>query len=95
MRIDRHTVVVLVVAVALGWWLGHSPASPVGPPAKPDRPVLHAFGRIARTAARLGLWMAVAGEKAPERTTRDERQMVRAPAVGIDGLPELDHAEGW
>lgn len=106
MRIDRQTLIALVVALSLGWWFGHSPSSPVGPPAAPDRPVLKAFGRVARLAARAGLWFALAGESAgdrpqspgsPQAPRGDERQMVRskAPVIGADGLEELDHAEGW
>lgn len=106
MRIDRQTLIALVVALSLGWWFGHSPASPVGPPATPDRPVLKAFARLTRTAARLGLWFALAGEsgpdcpqspRRPQSAQGDERQMVRsrAPVIGADGLQEIDHAEGW
>jgi hypothetical protein len=105
-RIDRQTLIALVVALSLGWWFGHSPALPVGPPAAPDRPVLKAFGRVARLAARAGLWFALAGESGPDRPQSpgpsqspqgDERQLVRAraPAIGADGLEEIDHGEGW
>lgn len=99
MVIDRKTVCVFVLAISLGWWFARSPASPVGPPPAPDRPVLKAVGRLARVAARFGLWVALAGEGAPERPkpSDDDRQLVRAraPAIGADGLEELDHAEGW
>lgn len=106
MTIDRKTIAVVAVGLALGWWLGSSPSSPVNPHPQPDRPVLRAFGRVARLAARAGLWFALAGENAPERPQSpdrkqaqqgDERQLVRskAPAIGADGLQELDHAEGW
>ena len=106
MTTDRKFVAIVVVCLAAGWWLGSSPASPVGPPPVPARPVLHAFARLTRTAARLGLWFALAGESGPDRpqsTGRpqslqgDERQLVRAkaPVIGADGLEEIDHAEGW
>lgn len=106
MRIDRQTLIALVVALSLGWWFGHSPASPVGPPAAPDRPVLKAFARVARLAARAGLWFALAGESAgdrpqspgrPQSLQGDERQLVRSkpPVIGADGLEEIDHGEGW
>jgi hypothetical protein len=105
-RIDRQTLIALVVALSLGWWFGHSPASPVGPPAFPDRPVLKAFGRVVRLAARAGLWFALAGESAGDRPRSaerppamrgDERNLVRskAPVIGADGLEEIDHGEGW
>ena len=106
MTTDRKFVAIVVVCLAAGWWLGSSPASPVGPPPVPARPVLHAFARLTRTAARLGLWFALAGESGPDRPQSpgrlqsfqgDERQLVRskAPVIGADGLQELDHAEGW
>ena len=93
MRIDRPTLQALVVALALGWWLGHSPASPVGPPAPPDRPVLTALGKLARFAAKYGLWIALAAEKPP--APEDRQQLVRAPRVDSDGHRVIDHAEGW
>ena len=93
MKIDRPVLVALVLAVVFGWWLGHSPASPVGPPAPPDRPVLTAFARLTRTAARLGLWFALAGEQPP--APEDRQQLVRAPRVDADGHRVIDHAEGW
>ena len=106
MTTDRKFVAIVVVCLAAGWWLGSSPASPVGPPPLPARPVLHALARLTRTPARLGLWFALAGESGPDRPQSpgpsqspqgDERQLVRAkaPVIGADGLQELDHAEGW
>ena len=106
MTIDRKTVAVVAICLALGWWLGSSPSSPVNPHPAPARPVLHAFARLTRTAARLGLLFALAGETPkdrpqspgkPQTPQGEERQLVRskAPAIGADGLPEIDHAEGW
>ena len=106
MTTDRKFVAVVIVCIAAGWWLGSSPASPVGPPPVPARPVLSAIARLTRTAARLGLWFALAGESAPDRPQSsgrpqslqgDERQLVRAkaPVIGADGLEEIDHGEGW
>ena len=92
MKIDRSAVVALVLALALGWWLGHSPASPVGPPAPPDRPVLTAIVRLARVAARWGLWVALAAEAPPEVP---REQLVRSPRVDAAGHVVIDHAEGW
>lgn len=93
---DRRAVVVIVLALALGWWLGSSPASPVNPHPVPDRPVLSALARITRTAARLGLWFALAGEPAPEPDPAGNRQgIVHARLVDAEGHPVIDHREGW
>jgi hypothetical protein len=90
MLIDRRTVATVAVCLALGWWLGSSPSSPINP--TPQRPVLAAVGRLARIAARLGLWMAMAAEPPPQA---DGRQLVHAPAVDAEGHRVVDHGEGW
>ena len=90
MLIDRKLVAIVLVALAAGWWLGSSPASPINP--TPQRPVLHALARLTRTAARLGLWMAFAAEPAPPVETQ---QIVRSPAVDSEGHRVINHAEGW
>jgi len=90
MPIDRKLILAVLVALACGWWLGSSPASPINP--TPQRPVLAAVGRLARVAARLGLWMAMAAEPPPQA---DGRQLVRSPAVDADGHRVVDHGEGW
>jgi hypothetical protein len=90
MLIDRKLVSVVLVALAVGWWLGSSPASPINP--TPQRPVLQAVGRLARIAARLGLWAAMAAESPPQA---DGRQLVHAPAVDAEGHRVVDHGEGW
>jgi hypothetical protein len=54
--------------------------------------VLQAVGRLARIAARLGLWMAMAAEPAPQA---DGRQLVHAPSVDAEGHRVVDHGEGW
>jgi hypothetical protein len=91
MLIDRRTIATVAVALALGWWLGSSPSSPINP--TPQRPVLQAVGRLARIAARLGLWAAMAAEPAPPQA--DGRQLVHAPAVDAEGHRVVDHGEGW
>jgi len=91
MLIDRKLVAIVLVCLAAGWWLGSLPASPINP--TPQRPVLQAVGRLARVAARLGLWAALAAEPAP--TQADSRQLVHAPAVDADGNRVVDHGEGW
>jgi len=90
MILDRKLVAVVLVALALGWWLGSSPSSPINP--TPQRPVLAAVGRLARIAARLGLWAALAAESPPQA---DGRQLVHAPAVDAEGHRVVDHGEGW
>jgi len=90
MIVDRKTIAIVLVALAVGWWLGSSPSSPINP--TPQRPVLQAVGRLARIAARLGLWMAMAAE-APPRA--DGRQLVNAPSVDADGYRVVNHGEGW
>ena len=90
MILDRKLVAVVLVALAAGWWLGSSPSSPINP--TPQRPVLQAVGRLARIAARLGLWVAMAAEPPPQA---DSRQLVHAPAVDAEGHRVVDHGEGW
>jgi len=90
MILDRKTITIIVVTLAAGWWLGSSPSSPINP--TPQRPVLAAVGRLARIAARLGLWMAMAAEPAPQQ---ERQQIVRSPAVDAAGNRVVDHGEGW
>lgn len=90
MTIDRKLVAIVIVTLAAGWWLGSSPSSPINP--TPQRPVLAAVGRMARIAARLGLWMAMAAEPAPHQ---EPQQIVRSPSVDADGHRIINHAEGW
>ena len=92
MTIDRKTLAVVAVCLALGWWLGSSPSSPVNPHPPTDRPVLRALARVGRTAARYGLWFALAADPPPAQEPRPRQQLVRA---GADGVPPVDHAEGW
>lgn len=90
MILDRKLVAIAIVALAAGWWLGSSPASPINP--TPQRPVLQAVGRLARIAARLGLWMAMAAEAPPQQ---EPQQIVRSPAVDAEGHRIVNHGEGW
>ena len=90
MIIDRKLVATVLVCLAAGWWLGSSPASPINP--TPQRLVLQAVGRLARIAARLGLWVAMAAEPAPQQ---EPQQIVRSPAVDAEGHRVLNHGEGW
>jgi len=90
MILDRKLIAIIVVTLAAGWWLGSSPSSPINP--TPQRPVLAAVGRLARIAARLGLWAAMAAEPAPQL---ERQQIVRSPAVDAAGKRVVDHGEGW
>ena len=90
MILDRKLIATVLVCLAAGWWLGSSPSSPINP--TPQRPVLQAVGRLARIAARLGLWMAMAAEPAPPS---EPQQIVRSPVVDAEGHRVLNHGEGW
>jgi hypothetical protein len=57
----------------------------------PDRPVLTAFVRLTKTAARLGLWFALAAERPSEQP----RQQLVQHTFDADGHPVVDHGEGW
>ena len=89
MLIDRKLIAAVFLALAVGWWLGSSPSSPINP--TPQRPVLNALARLTRTAARLGLWMAFAAEPAPEQ--RDPR--IVQHSYDAEGHRVVDHGEGW
>ena len=93
MHIDRKLVGIVLVALAIGWWLGSSNHSPLNPHPVPDRPVLTALARVARLAARLGLWVALAAEKPPE--PEQQPQIVKAPPVDSEGHRVVNHGEGW
>jgi hypothetical protein len=89
MPIDRKTVALVAACLAVGWWLGSSPSSPVNP--NPQRPVLRALARLTRSAARLGLWMAVSGSR-PEEL--DDAQIVHQ-VYDERGNRVVNHGEGW
>lgn len=87
MRVDRNTMIVVVLALAVGYWMASSSSSPLGPPAK-DRPVLRFLARAAKSF----LWIALVAEQSPEPI--QETYIVHAP-MGPDGAPTLNHARGW
>lgn len=87
MRVDRNTAIVVVLALAAGYWLATSSSSPLGPPAK-DRPVLRFIARAAKSF----LWIALVAERPPEQA--EQAYVIHAP-VGPDGAPTLNHARGW
>jgi len=83
--LDRKTLLVVVAALAVGYWLAGG-AQRLTP--ETDRPVLR---WIVKTAKSL-LWIALVAEPAPpEQTTR----LVQSRAVGEDGYPLVDHGQGW
>lgn len=90
-RSTRLVVVSAVVGASVAWWAATSPRSPVNP--NPPRPVLNAVAKLVRTAARWGLWVALCGEEPPKPKERsdDRTRIVQA----VDGLPRVDHSEGW
>ena len=92
MILDRKLIAIVLVCLAAGWWLGSSPASPINP--TPQRPVLQAVGRLARISARLGLWVAMAAEPAPQ-SLQNPQQLVRGPSVDAEGHRIVNHGEGW
>ena len=90
MILDRKLIAIIVVTLAAGWWLGSSPSSPINP--TPQRPVLQAVGRLARIAARLGLWMAMAAEPAAIHVPRERQalpQMDEGPLVLVETRKDL------
>ena len=100
---SRPPVFAFLLAVAFGWWLGSSPASPVRPDPRPARPVLHGLAKLGALAARWGLFVALAGEESPvaqsvlhpEREGQDRQGIVQAPTVDSAGHRVLNHREGW
>jgi hypothetical protein len=92
-RTTKIALASAVVGAVVAWWAATSPSSPVNP--NPPRPVLNAMARLIRTAARLGLWVAFAADPPPEKKPEDRQQLVKAPSIGADGHPAVDHAEGW
>lgn len=83
MTINRNTLLILVAAMALGWYLGQPPAKPQ--PLE-DRPVLRWIIKAAKTA----LWVAVFVEPPPP----EQHAEVRA-VIGDDGYVQVDHGRGW
>lgn len=81
----RLLVMAGIVGIALGWFAGTSPSSPIRPNPKPDRPVLRFIAKVAKVA----LWALVAAEPPPP-----QHAVVHA-RIGHDGHQVLNHSEGW
>jgi len=79
----RSTVLACVLCAGFGWWLASSPASPVRPEPEPQRPVLRFLSRFAK----LGLWVMLAAEPAPQ----SPQQLAKATPRDADGNVILDN----
>lgn len=77
----RLTVAAAIVCLALGWWLGTSPDSPVRPTPSRERPVLRLLAKVAK----LGLWVMLAGEQ-PDAPVNN---------IAQHDPHAINHAEGW
>jgi hypothetical protein len=83
---NKKLAVVVALAVAVTWFSATSDYSPVKP--RPDRPVLRLIQRLAR----MGLWVAMFAEPAPQST---EGLVYHAQAYDEKGQRILDHGKGW
>ena len=89
MKIDRNTLFLVCLGVAVGWWVFSSPDSPSPTPEK-ERPVLTFLAKAARTA----LWVMIFADGPPppepeSRLTQDHGE------IGRDGFATLNHGRGW
>lgn len=84
MKIDRSTILLVLAALAVGYWFSGSDVSP----AKPDRPVARWIARAAKNA----LWFMLVAEPAPPAATN---HLVHGHHVGEDGYQVVDHGDGW
>jgi len=82
----KEFAVVVALAVAVTWFAATSDYSPVKP--RPDRPVLRLIQRLAR----VGLWVAMFAETAPQTP---EGLVYHAQAYDEKGERILDHGKGW
>jgi len=63
MKLDRNTLLILVVVFAAGWWANSRPAPAPGPA---DRPVVRWIARAAKSL----LWVALVAEPPPPAAPR-------------------------
>lgn len=90
MKIDRNTLLVLAVGMAVGWYVFSAPAKPG--PVVPDngRPVLSFLAKVARTA----LWVMIFAD-GPPPAEHDARMAHDHDQVGRDGFATINHGRGW
>lgn len=79
--IDRNLVLVAVIALGIGLWVGQSTKEET----PQDRPILRWVAKAARNL----LWIALVVEPPPE-----DPQPLRSH-VGDDGYVAIDHGRGW
>lgn len=83
---DRKTLLVVAVALALGYMLAGRQESP-----RPnDRPVARWIARAAKNM----LWFALLAEKPPEGPQPDHH-VARSERIGDDGYPIIHNGRGW
>jgi hypothetical protein len=82
MKLDRSTLLLLVIVFAAGWWTSSRPAPTPGPT---DRPVLRWIAKAAKSL----LWIALVAEPAPP----DASTRVVRTRVDREGFEILDNAE--
>lgn len=84
MKLDRSTLLIVVAALAVGYWFA-GPSSTTPP--RPDRPVARWIAQAAKNA----LWFMLIAEPAPA----EPNHLVHGPHVGEDGYQVVDHGKGW
>ena len=77
---QRNIAIILVLALALGWWAGSMQSAP----SKPDRPFITWVAKAAKSL----LWIALVAEEPPQEQTLKT-------SVGEDGYARIDHGRGW
>ena len=87
---DRRLVTAVVVALAVGYWLASSSASPIPSPGPNNRPVM----RWIASAARSLLWFTLLAESPPEDPQPDHH-VARVAAIGDDGYQIIHNGRGW
>lgn len=91
MTIDRRTLWIAGGFLFVGLWLGgwRFDSNPFAP--RPERPILAAILKLARTA----LWVAAFADPPPAEPAHDPRFVqARGVRIGDDGHPVVDHGRG-
>ncbi len=84
----RHAIFAAAAVLFLFWCNGSASPLPAPFAPQPDRPVLRAIARIAKSL----LWVALVADGPPASAA--EYQTVRT-RVGDDGHQVLEHGRGW